>query len=76
MDNHDVVKKLIGAIQPQGESHTDEIRFKNLEAMTYLIIKLIQDVDRVASENKGKQEHSIKKAREFAQKFLDEYISE
>ncbi len=71
MTNQDVVNKLIGKIQPIGESHNDEIRFKNLEAMTHLITGLIQDVDRVAYENRDRTEHSMKKAGEFAQKFLD-----
>ncbi len=76
MDNHDVVKKLVGKIQPQGESNTDEIRFSNLESMTKLITQLIQDVDRVAQENKDKQEYSMKKSGEFASKYLEEISEE
>lgn len=39
-----VVKKLIGEIKPIGESHEDERRLQNLEAMIYLLEHLHDDM--------------------------------
>ena len=41
MEVYDVVKKLIGPIEPVGESHTDEKRFENLKALTELVDSLL-----------------------------------
>lgn len=67
---HEVVNRLIGPIDPVGSSDKDEVRFENLEAMCKLVTKLVQGIDRVYYENKGRSEHSIKKAADFAKNFL------
>ena len=41
MTNTDVVKKLIGKINPIGETNTDNERFENLKAMCELVNNLI-----------------------------------
>lgn len=71
MDIYEVVKKLVGEIDPVGETNTDNQRFENLKTLTELIDKLLTDVDRVAYNNKGSHEHSKLKAREFVLKFFD-----
>ena len=71
MTYYEIVKKLIGAIDPIGETNTDEKRLDNLENMTVLVDCLIADIDRVAM-NKGKPEYSINKAGEVASQFLDD----
>lgn len=71
MDIHEVVKKLIGPIDPVGETNTDNNRFKNLEAMTELVDALLRDIDVVTVDNLGRPEHSRNKAGEFASKFFD-----
>lgn len=68
---HEIVRKLLGEIDPVGESHTDEIRFKNLEATIALTDKLLGDIDRVAT-NKTRAEYSMEKAGERASEFFDE----
>lgn len=70
MTNYDVVKKLIGNVMPIGETNQDEIRFKNLEAMCDLVEELLSEIDDVATYNKNKQEFSMRRSGEFADKFL------
>ena len=68
MDIYEVVKKLIGDIDPVGETHTDEKRFENLKVMCEVADKLLTDIDGVIP-NKRRQEHSMKKAGEYADEF-------
>lgn len=70
MTNHDVVKKLIGNINPIGESSTDADRFKNLEEFTSLVENLIMDIDDMAFRNKDMHQFSIKKAVKHSEEFL------
>ena len=70
MEVYDVVKKLIGEIEPIGDSSVDEKRFENLKAMTELVDKLLTDIDGVASY-KYRHEYSLKRAGVFANNFLD-----
>ena len=71
MTNYDVVKKLIGYIMPIGETNEDNRRFENLKATAELAQLLIEDIDRVAKIS-HKQEFSIKRSEEFANRILDE----
>jgi len=73
IDAYDVVKKLIGEIDPVGETNTDNDRLENLEAMTDLVNKLVMDIDSVA-ENKGHHAFSVKRAGEHADKFLSDVL--
>lgn len=70
MTHHDIVKKLIGRINPVGETNTDNERFENLQAMTDLVESLLLDIHAVAVNNIGSHEFSVKRAADFAQKFL------
>jgi hypothetical protein len=71
MDLYEIVKKLSGPIFPVGESNEDESRFENLKAVTVLVDRLLQGIDRV-SKGKNRNEYSIKKAGRFAASFLAE----
>ena len=71
MDFHEIVKKLIGEIDPVGETNTDNARFENLKAMTELVDELLSDIYRVARGN-NRHEYSINRAGQFASSFLDE----
>jgi len=70
MNYTEIVKKLVGNIQPAGASHTDKDRFENLKAMCELTNDLVAEIDRVAYENKDKAEHSIKEMAQYADNFL------
>jgi hypothetical protein len=72
MTNYDVVRKLIGNIMPVGETNEDNRRFGNLESMCLLVNLLVQDIDQLVYKNKNSYEGSVKKAVQFADKFLKE----
>jgi len=71
MDIHEIVKKLVGEIDPVGETNADNDRFENLKAMTELVDELLSDIYRVARGN-NRHEYSINRAGQFASSFLDE----
>ena len=70
IDVYKVVKKLIGEIDPIGETQTDDKRFENLKAMTKLVDRLIFDIDAIAYRYKNNHQFSMKRASEFASKFI------
>lgn len=61
---------MVGAISPVGETNQDEKRFKNLQVLTAVVDRLLTDLDEVAS-NKTNHQYSVKRAGEYASKFLD-----
>lgn len=71
MDYYGIITKLIGPINPIGDSSIDELRFQNLKHMTILVDKLIAEIDIIAS-NKTRPEFSMKRAGVFADKFLND----
>ncbi len=69
--NHtDIVKKLIGGIDPIGKSEIDSERFENLKDMCNLVSNLVSEIYKVYYENKDRHEASIKKAAQYADNFL------
>lgn len=72
IDIYEVVKKLVGEIEPIGETQTDDRRFENLKAMTWLIEKLLYDIDDIAFRFKNSHQFSMKRAAEYASDFLNE----
>ena len=75
MDFHEIVKNLIGKIDPVGETNTDNARFENLKTMTDLVEVLLADLNWVAQYN-NRQEYSVNRAGQFALSFLDGIRSE
>lgn len=71
MELYDVVTRLVGPVQPVGESHEDERRFENLQTLTALVDRLLTDIDEIATNNAKRAEYSMKRAGEFCGKFLD-----
>jgi hypothetical protein len=71
MELIDIVRKLVGPINPIGETNDDNNRFENLRVMTVLVDKLIADIDVVASK-KDRCEYSIQRAGKYATKFMDD----
>lgn len=65
-----IVKKLVGPIDPIGETTTDSINFKNLIVLTNLVEDLLRDINHVASTYKDCQEHGMERAGRHAAKFL------
>lgn len=69
MELIDIVRKLVGPIDPVGETNTDEARFENLKEMTKLVDRLVLDIDRIIP-NKNRPEYSMTRAGKFADDFL------
>lgn len=74
MEIVDVVRKLIGPIEPVGETHTDNERLENIKVMTALVDELLQDISDVA-KHEYSTEHSRKKSGRHAGSFF-RYIYE
>ncbi len=70
MDVYDIVCKLIGPIEPVGDSGIDSRRLENLSEMTGLVDALLTDIDDVAHDFKDRHEDSLKQASKHADKFL------
>jgi hypothetical protein len=71
MELIDVVRKLIGPIEPLGCSSRDKNRLDNLNKYISLVYHLIDDMKDV-SKNKTSYEYSVKEIGETADKFLDD----
>jgi hypothetical protein len=71
MEIIDVVRKLVGPVEPVGETGTDNNRFENLKVLAKLVDMLIADIDSVTC-NKSRMEYSMKRAGEYADKFMDD----
>lgn len=66
---YEVTKKLLGEIDPQGESNIDRERLENLEHSIEVVEKLIDDIIWV-SKYKDRYESSMKTAGMTANKFI------
>ena len=69
MELKDVVCKLVGPIEPIGDSTLDECRYVNLQVMIALVEELFADINYV-STNRGSQEGSRDKAGKLADQFI------
>ena len=66
---YDVVKELVGKIDPVGETNEDNRRFENLKTMTALVEALLSDIDYVAITYSDRGEYSMSRAGKYAGKF-------
>lgn len=71
MNTYDVVSKLIGPINPVGETHTDSDRFINLNNMIGLVNALLFDISQVSSLH-NRDEYSMQMCGKRAKEFLKE----
>ena len=76
MTNYDVVKKLIGAINPVGETNTDNARFENLKAMCELMDQIDTALNDLAWDYRNDHQDSVKRAVNYAQGFLNKIKSD
>ena len=70
MDLYEVTKKLIGPIDPVGESIIDDIRFENLKAMVKLVNLLMSDIEHIAIANENSNNSSMKRAGDCSRIFI------
>jgi len=71
---NEVVKKLIGPIDPVGAAHIDGDRLDNLKKAIALTEELIDGISCVYRENIDRTEWSMAEAGKTAQLFLKEYV--
>jgi len=76
MDYHEIVKKLVGPIKPQGDSSMDQTTNNNLTAMIHLAEMLMMDIQDVKFHTDGRPEASIKRANEKAYLFCKQLAIE
>lgn len=70
----DIVMKLVGNINPIGETNTDNDRFENLKNLCELVDDLLGKIDDVSYKNKDSREFSVKRASDYANKFLTDNL--
>lgn len=70
----EIVMSLIGNINPIGQANTDNDRFENLKDLCELVDDLVCKIDDVYYKNKDSHEFSVKRASDYANKFLTENL--
>ena len=75
MNTTEVIMKIIGKVNPIGETNEDERRYDNLIELLEITNHLIGIIDRVAI-NKDSKMHSKYKLGKRAYEFMDKYIKE
>jgi len=71
MELQEILMKLIGPIQPVGDSAIDSGRYENLGTLLDLMAKLHIEVDRISTECKDSPEGSVAKAGKRANAYLE-----
>lgn len=71
LSTYEIVKSLIGPINPIGETNADNKRFENLKEMCELLDEIHTAIDDIAYQYKGMSEFSIKRACDYANEQLD-----
>ena len=71
----EIVEKLVGNIQPAGESHLDKQRLENLKLMCGLVEDLVWEINQV-SKDKDRFESSMKVMGIYADNFVKNLITE
>lgn len=70
LDMKEIVMKLVGRINPIGETITDESRLEALKDLCYLVNDLVAEINSVVICNRHSYESSRKIAADYAYKFL------
>ena len=76
MTNYDVVKKLIGPINPLGCYTRDKERLENLKALCDLMDQIHTDIDNITYKYKDDKQNSVKEIYDYANNFLDKFSNE
>ena len=66
----EIVEKVVGPIDPTGDSSFNDARLDSLMRMTEVIDLLLDGVEHVALSYASSSQHSVKKAGKFAQEWL------
>lgn len=68
LNTFELVMKLVGPVQPLGESHTDEVRLANLMELVSVTSFLLGEIKRVSEVRDSHS--SVKEAAVYATKYL------
>ena len=71
MELHEIVMKLVGPVQPSGDSRIDAARLANMETLIALADELIGEIS-LAAHSATRHEASMKAIGKRARRFLDE----
>ena len=71
----EVIEKLVGPVNPVGESHTDEKRLENLRSLIFIVDNLV-GMNGEVREHKSRHEHSMMYAGQLADKFLEGLVND
>lgn len=71
MTHYEIIKKLIGPIEPVGETNEDKQRFVNLQKTIKLVDMLLSNIEEV-SANKDAPEYSVFQSGKEADEFLND----
>jgi len=74
MNLDEIVMKLIGPVQAIGDSRIDEERLKNMKHLTWLVDRLLFEIETAAADA-TRTEHSMRLIGEKARDFLKEVKS-
>lgn len=72
LDIYSIALKLAGEIDPVGETRTDNERFENLKTLCRATEKLVAAIGEVGSRNRDSHQYSVKRAADYAQKFMND----
>jgi len=67
----EIVMKLVGPVQPYGDSYADMQRLSNLKKLTELTDYLLGEISK-AAESANRQEASMKAIGKHAEQFLND----
>lgn len=70
MELIDIVDKLVGNIEPIGNTTIDNERFENLKVYCELINEMVRKVDDVTYNNRNSTLASVKKANDYIGNFF------
>ena len=70
MELIDIVNKLVGRIEPIGDTSVDEDRFENVKAYCELINEMVKQVDDVVCNNWDSSLASVKRSNDYISDFL------
>ena len=69
---YELVRELLGPINPVADSAVDRERLENLKATTELSEALLRDIDEVSMCGEGRHEASVKEASKCASDYFDQ----
>ena len=74
MELYEIVMKLVGPVQPVGETNADDARLKNIQALTELVDRLLGEIQ-TASYNADRVESSMKAIGKHAMAYLSDLFN-